>query len=68
MKPTIGRIVHFSIDGERDNDVPAIITQVWTDTCVNLTVFHSGASPKFEISVRYDPKGATYTWHWPQTW
>ena len=37
MKPTIGRIVHFTEDGQ---PLPAIITKVHSDTCVNLQVFY----------------------------
>lgn len=39
--PTIGRIVIVPVDGQRSNGAacaPAIITRVWSDTCVNLRV------------------------------
>lgn len=41
MKPTIGRIVHVLADPKTNNgsDVaPAMITRVWSDTCINLRV------------------------------
>lgn len=37
--PTIGRIVHVSSGGSRK---PAVITHVWSDTCVNVTLLHNG--------------------------
>ena len=40
-KPAIGRIVHVVVDPKTNNgsDVaPAMITRVWSDTCVNLRV------------------------------
>jgi hypothetical protein len=41
MKPSIGRIVHVLVDPATNNgaDVaPAVITRVWSDTCVNARV------------------------------
>jgi hypothetical protein len=41
MKPSIGRIVHVLVDPQTNNgsDVaPAMITRVWSDTCVNIRV------------------------------
>jgi len=35
--PTIGRIVLFR--GHDGEDRPAIVTHVWSDLCINLTVF-----------------------------
>jgi hypothetical protein len=37
MKPSVGRIVHVVEDGQ---PLPAIITKVHSDTCVNLRVFY----------------------------
>ena len=42
MKPTIGRIVHF-VNALGTNPIAAIITAVWTDTCVNLRIFQDGS-------------------------
>ena len=46
MKPTVGRMVHFYSGDIADQSnvagagpYPAVITRVWSDTCVNLTVF-----------------------------
>lgn len=47
QKPTVGRIVHY-VPGGNDPPhngaevLPAIITRVWSDTCVNLRVFNDG--------------------------
>lgn len=46
MKPTIGRIVHVNVTREESGEAlelrPAIITRVWSNTCVNLQVFLDG--------------------------
>ena len=89
MKPTIGRIVHFvqlKPSGYQSKDapvqkvhLPAIITAVWGDTCVNLQVFTDGSnseewpnsnppSTKWITSACLDASEAPqpYTWHWPE--
>jgi len=85
MKPTIGRIVHYVQEKPYQSSeptvsrvmvtIPAIITAVWTDTCVNLQVFTDGTnsdesnmSPiKWITSANFDEsdKPANRTWHWP---
>lgn len=40
MKPTLGRIVHYR--AANGTVRPAIIVQVWNDTCVDLQVFTDG--------------------------
>ena len=43
--PAVGRIVHVIVDPHQNNycDVaPAIITRVWSDTCVNIRVLFDG--------------------------
>lgn len=35
QKPSIGRIVHVAWYGHR---VPAVITYIWSDTCVNVSI------------------------------
>lgn len=45
QKPTVGRIVHVLTDPGTNNgsDVaPAMITRVWSDTCVNLRLIRDG--------------------------
>lgn len=85
MKPTIGRIVHFvqekpasyqPKEGPRNMvHLPAIITAVWGDTCVNLQVFTDGTnsdesnmSPvKWITSATLDETATNpRSWHWPE--
>ena len=72
MKPSVGRIVHF-IETERDNEevlrhYAAIITRVWNDSVVNLTVFDfHGGSSVVRTSIEYGQAGdRRMTWHWPE--
>lgn len=46
MKPTIGRIilVNISSDPEKPALRPAIVTAVWSDYCVNATLFPDGGN------------------------
>jgi len=71
MAPTIGRIVHYN---DKDNSSgeaeikAAIITEVHSEVCVNLTVF-SGRSQEYATSVirkgcAEDREGYS-TWDWP---
>lgn len=61
MKPTIGRVVLFSVN--RKVDYPAVIVRVWSDGCVNLKVFtdYVGDSWKANIKEGTEPG----TWRWP---
>lgn len=73
MKPTIGRIVHFLT--WQGKIVPAIIVAIWSDTCVNLRVFHDGSNSdlswnpdkEWETSRTLDESAEPQkgTWHWP---
>lgn len=70
MKPSIGRTVHFLMDNVH---FAAMITRVWSDTCVNLTVFDNGDSESnnevmfIRTSVVLDnERQMNYTWHWPE--
>lgn len=64
MKPTIGRIVHFTSDG---TDVrAAIITHVWSDSCVNLSVFGPNGDSEGKTSVLFaEDRTQAQTWAWP---
>lgn len=81
MKPTIGRIVHFVQKkpagyGDGVVHLPAIITAVWGETCVNLQVFTDGtnsddqnmAPVKWITSASLDTGADPQprTWHWPE--
>jgi hypothetical protein len=58
-KPTIGRIVHYK---ERGGTIfPAIITAVWSETCVNLGVFTSVYVEKTSVLLG----DAEMEWNWP---
>jgi hypothetical protein len=86
MKPTIGRIVHFVQEKPTSYQpkegprvlvhLPALITAVWGETCVNLQVFTDGtnsdeqnmAPVKWITSANLDASDAPQarTWHWPE--
>jgi hypothetical protein len=75
MKPSIGRIVIFQLPDRSSIDVcPAIITRVWSDTCVNLRLLPDcdltgpvSAMPQGNTptSVLFSEGGGGRTWHWP---
>lgn len=55
MTPSIGRIVHvIGPDAESNGAAvaPAIITRVWSEDLVNVTIFPDGAAPVARTSVR----------------
>lgn len=73
MKPTIGRIVLFKSNdpsqlGNGAEEVPAIVTRVWSDSCVNLTVFRDFAPPLSVTSVNmaddFAASGQGVAWRW----
>lgn len=75
MKPTIGRIVHFVLSGAAvpGDHYAAVVTHVWSDTCVNLFVFSKGAQADdqyasgVKTSVIQDESATIgYSWHWPE--
>lgn len=61
--PSIGRIVHWwdhmGPEGGPGRAHPAIITRVWSDTSVNLTVFRDGSVP---IPASSQQLGRHWTW------
>ncbi len=69
MKPSIGRIVLFRRENVNGVDEhPAIITRVWSDTCVNLTVWLDGGATFFASSamLNEDMESADRNlWRWP---
>jgi hypothetical protein len=55
VKPSIGRVVHLVGVHAMGNGVdvaPAIITRVWSDTLVNVTVFPDCGTPHSATSVK----------------
>lgn len=72
QKPSLGRIVLFRVwDGRNDQaplEHPALITRVWSDVCVNLTVFPDNDQPFLRSSVIYNSAEVShqeYAWRWP---
>jgi len=73
QKPSIGRIVHFHAGNDKGSAYPAVITHVWSDSCVNLNVFDDGSYPlpdeqKKPTSVMLatgDTAGLKHVWSWP---
>jgi hypothetical protein len=74
MKPTIGRIVHYkltddeisNLDGIHNNKMsllPAIITTVWSDTCINVQVFVDGHKGSFwKTSINEGSEAGSWSW------
>ena len=67
MKPSIGRIViHHGVQSNGEQRHPAIITRVWSDELVNLTVFPDNGFPISQTSQSLiDPNEGLIGWYWP---
>lgn len=70
QKPSIGRIVLFrSLESNGSSEHPAVVTRVWSDTCVNLTVFPDFGEPVLKTSVNQnetlDSPNQNLAWRWP---
>lgn len=63
LKPTVGRIVHLVNAGQHH---AAIVVHVWSDTCVNLSVFDSNGSQYSRSSVPSFGDDREGSWHWPE--
>lgn len=75
MKPSIGRIVHYTNLGDKDGKYPpeiqaAIITRVHSDTTVGLHVFYpTGQFDMPTVELSGSPAGsdaARGRWSWPE--
>ena len=72
MKPSVGRVVHFwtnDKDGDELYCVPALIVQVWSDTCVNLDVFLRSGNMSLFTSAVQQVEGEPFkgsAWSWPE--
>lgn len=70
ITPTIGRIVWFKskVGDIVKDEAPAIVTRVFSDTCVNLTVFQDGGQPINASSVvmteDFEASGQHNGWRW----
>ena len=62
QKPSVGRIVHFR---QGDVTLAAIVTKVWSDTCVNLAYFTEGGSCSGRTSVIFGTGIEDCSWSWP---
>lgn len=70
MKPTIGRIVHVHLPDDVYSSgslTPhaAVITKVWNDSCLNVTVFKPDGSTEPRTSVTYSDSPMEMNWSWP---
>lgn len=69
QKPSLGRVVLVKtaeqINGQ--NEHAAIITQVWSDTCINVMVLPGFGAPFAKTSVTPEQPGQTLgvSWRWP---
>jgi hypothetical protein len=62
MKPTVGRIVNYVLNNGEIR--PAIIVQVWSDTCVNLRVFFDGSNDAAAEGFDYGLTAAAFGAEW----
>lgn len=75
MKPTIGRVVIYKPTKEENeaaskmsgrntaDKLPAIITAVWGETCINASVILDGEGTQWKTSIQQgDLEGQ---WNWP---
>lgn len=70
QKPSIGRIVHYVDTAIGSDPVPAIVTLVRDDQCLDLHVFAPHRSTSYgveRVMQRGEPREATDTrcWFWP---
>jgi hypothetical protein len=69
MVPTVGRIVHYTNLGDKDGKFPpeqqaAIITRVWADNHVSLTIFYPTGMFQME-TVPFSEVYERGHWSWP---
>ncbi len=79
QKPTVGRIVLYNpstnentalaqLGNNSSGQMPAIITSVWSDECVNLKVMIDGNHPdlwRTSVLLANNP-GQQMSWEWPK--
>lgn len=61
MKPTIGRIVHVTINSR---ELAAIVTEVFADDTINACVF-TPFGPEQRLHLFEGVAGCENCWHWP---
>lgn len=70
MKPTLGRIVLYTVSGDETTKVetngakvlPAVIVRVWSDTCVNLKVLTDGTNDAWLTSRTLGDQPGQWAW------
>lgn len=72
QKPSVGGIVLVPLAPEWNNGAkiaPAIITRVWSDTCVNVRVLADSENTLWRTSLTYvealDDDSLPSLWTWP---
>lgn len=74
QKPSVGRIVHYIPElsnHPKGQPYPAIITHVWSETCVNLHIFDDGShcllvvQEQTSVMLRTEEMVAGACWEWP---
>ena len=68
QKPSIGRIVIFNkktVEGAMTQHA-AIITHVWSDTCVNLKAFGKDHNDTDVVSTSSIQGDGENQWNWPE--
>jgi hypothetical protein len=70
MTPSLGRIVLFRSElSNGSQEHPAVVNRVWSDTCVNLTVFPDCGQPISKTSVVQNEDlvdgNQSFAWRWP---
>ena len=65
MKPSVGRIVHFS--DAYGMCRAAIITGVREDNIIDLTFFSPGVTGALaRTKIKFDENKSESSWHWPE--
>lgn len=72
IKPTVGRVVWYRVASHEaangmevydlNNPMTALITYVWSDTCVNLAVFDHAGRPHMRTSTPINQSAGTPAW------
>lgn len=70
MKPTVGRIVHYTNLGDKEDRYPpeeqaAIITKVYNDTMVALHIFYKNGQFDMDSVPFSEEPMARGKWNWP---
>ena len=71
QRPSIARMVHYHARPDEISNgahlFAAVVTRVWSDRCVNLTIFPDNAQPFTRTSVELaDERDIEGRWLWPK--